>query len=192
MGLFVIWEVFLAYGYIEILGEVQVLPSGNMHWIAGCWLDKASRDAGDAPALRSDFSNANVFVGREVKRKVTRVIGEVVQYQLADLTWMDASEYNLYPIVTRDRSGAPVSGVPAPELNYEVESVIGGSWVRDDMEAQMRQWLVKQTGRTGDKSDPSLVFGDRHKTAQPPSEVIAMDKGIDENQRADVPVRGRL
>ena len=58
---------------------------------------------------------------------------------------MDASEYNLYPIVTRDRSGAPVSGVPAPELNYEVESVIGGSWVRDDMEAQMRQWLVKQT-----------------------------------------------
>lgn len=174
----------MAYQYIEILGEVHILPDGNMHWIAGCWPSKTSRDAGDPPGLVSDFvSNANKFAGTPHKRRITRVGSNGLEYQLASGEWIGAADLAQYPTI--DYISGPNSRpnvTSAPALAYTAPVPVSDDWVMRDMHAQMRIWLKKQGDRTGDITDPGLVFGPRHPTAKVSPTVRDMAKGLEDDK----------
>lgn len=154
------------YDYFEILGEIQLLPDGAMHWIVGCWPSKASRDAGDPASLVNDFvSNANQLIGAPRRALSTRTRPNgAVQYQLAAGGWIDRDVWhNDYPVL--DADGNLVTA--RPERVWNDLPPVSALWAARDILQQMRAWLRKAGNKTGDESSQALVFGQRAQNTLP-------------------------
>jgi hypothetical protein len=162
----------MVYRYFEIIGDIEVLPNGMLYWVAGFWLDKATRDQGAAPTLTNDFSsNANMLIGARGRELSTRLRAGVTEVELLDGSWMALEQWrNGYPIT--DRGGNVLETRPAA-VTTPTEPV-PATWVRDDIIAWMRTWARTHSTMTGDHTLPELRTGERHPTATVPDEVRAI------------------